>query len=124
MLKLSVRSEYALLLVKYLLDFPDVRHSLSKVANVLHLSETLLRKTTTDLIRAGLCTSYKGRAGGIQIQKHEIMVYEVLSAMHEDLSLALCTESTGCKEESSCRVSPTLKRIQRGMEALLKVTKI
>jgi Rrf2 family protein len=123
MLKLSAKSEYALLLVRYLLDRQNQRHSLTQIAQDLSISETLLRKITSDIVRAGICTSLKGRLGGIQIAHSDVMVYDVLGAVGEDLSVALCTESS-CTKESSCRISPTLKRIQRGMEALLKITRV
>lgn len=51
-------------------------------------------------------------------------LYDVLHAMEEDMNVALCTHSSACNQSHVCRISSTLKRLQRGMESLLKITKI
>lgn len=51
-------------------------------------------------------------------------LYDVLLAMGEDMNVALCTHGSQCNQAHVCRISSTLKRLQRGMESLLKITKI
>lgn len=123
MLKLSARSEYALLLVKFLVDHPGTA-SLTDVAKDLDIPEPILRKVSQQLVAHGICVSKMGRNGGVELIGDSPSLYNVLVAMGEDMNIALCSQSGACTQESGCRVSPTLKRLQRGMESLLKITKV
>jgi DNA-binding IscR family transcriptional regulator len=58
MLKLSARSEYGLLLVKFLLDHPGIV-PLKKISNALHIPEPILRKVSQQLVSQGICISQK-----------------------------------------------------------------
>ncbi len=123
MLKLSARSEYGLLLVKYLADHVGI-FPLKDISNELWISEPILRKVSQQLVARWICVSQKGRNGGVGLIGWNPSLFEVLQAMDEDMKIALCTRWSECNQQNECRISPTLKRLQHGMEALLKITKI
>lgn len=122
MLKISSSGEYALLLVKYLTNNPWT-HTIGSVSERLATKEPFLRKITNKLEKAGIITSHKGRYGGIELQKKDTSVYEILSAVGEDLSITVCSHGS-CSSSETCGIIPTIANIQRGFDTILKITKL
>lgn len=59
----------------------------------------------------------------MQLGVELISLYDIFVAMDEDISLVSCTHSE-CAQQTNCGVSSPLKRVQKGLEAFLKVTRI
>lgn len=122
MLKISSSGEYALLLVKYLSHNPGT-HTINTVSERLAIKEPFLRKITNKLEKANIILSHKGRYGGVELVKKDISVYEILSAVGEDLSIAVCSHGK-CASSENCGITPTIANIQRGFDTILKITRL
>lgn len=122
MFKISSSGEYALLLIKYLSHNPWT-HTISIIREKLAVKEPFLRKITNKLEKATIITSHKGRYGGVELIKKDISVYDILSAVWEDLSIAVCSHGT-CVSSEHCGITPTIANIQRGFDTILKITKL
>lgn len=91
MLKLSARSEYGLLLVKFLVERPGIV-PLKDISSMLRIPEPILRKVSQRLVSQGICVSQKGRNGGVGLIGEPPSLYTVLHALDEDMNIALCTQ--------------------------------
>ena len=122
MLKISSSGEYALLLVKHLIHNLGT-HTINAISEKLGIKEPFLRKTANKLEKAGIIISHKGRYGGVELVKKDISVYDILSAVWEDLSIAVCSHGT-CSSSETCGITPTIANIQRGFDTILKITRL
>lgn len=122
MLKISSSWEYALLLVKYLTDNPGI-HTIGDISIALTSKEPFLRKIANRLENTGIISSKKGRYGGVELARKWTSVYDILSAVGEDLSITVCS-SGSCEFSHSCGISPTISNIQRWFDTILKITKL
>jgi DNA-binding IscR family transcriptional regulator len=77
----------------------------------------------TLLAAAKIIHSHRGRIGGVSISIKPVSLYAIVVAVEENISLVECTHSS-CKQEHACGLTGTLKRVQRGIEAHLKITHI
>lgn len=122
MLKISSSWEYALLLVKYLTHNPGI-HTIGIISEKLSIKEPFLRKTANKLEKTDIIISHKWRYGGVELVKKDISVYDILSAVWEDLSIAICSHGK-CDSSESCGITPTIANIQRGFDTILKITRL
>ncbi|MDD5377400.1 MAG: Rrf2 family transcriptional regulator [Candidatus Gracilibacteria bacterium] len=122
MLKISSSGEYALLLVKYLINNPGT-HTIASISEKLIIKEPFLRKITNKLEKAGIITSHKGRYGGIELMKKDTSVYDILTAVGEDLNITVCSHGN-CRSSETCGIVPTIANIQRGFDTILKITRL
>lgn len=122
MLKISSSGEYALLLIKYLTHNTGT-HTISTVSEKLAIKEPFLRKITNKLEKADIIISHKGRYGGVELIKKDISVYDILQAVGEDLSIAVCSHGS-CSSSETCGITPTIANIQRGFDTILKITRL
>ena len=122
MLKISAQSEYAMIVLRYLLKFDEFK-KISEVATGTNVKEPILRKITNKLERSWIIASNKWRSWGIKILKKDIYVYEILEIMWEDLHVAVCS-GKACNKSQICEISPIISNLQRWLDAVLKITKI
>lgn len=122
MLKLSARSEYSMILVRHLLKFNEYK-KISEISTETWLKEPILRKIVNKLEKAWIISSNKWRNGWILIIQKEISVYDLLSIMWEDLSVAVCTNKV-CSKNKDCAINPIIANLQRWLDAVLKITKL
>jgi DNA-binding IscR family transcriptional regulator len=59
----------------------------------------------------------------MQLGADPVSLYDIFMAMDEDISFVSCTHSE-CSQQTNCGVSNPLRRVQKGLEAFLKVTRI
>ena len=123
MLKISSSWEYALLLVKYLTAHEWI-HTIGEICGALKVKEPFLRKIANKLENTLIITSHKGRYGGIELQKKDSSVYDILLAAGEDLNIAMCSWWGVCDSSNNCGISPTVANIQRGFDTILKITRL
>jgi len=121
MFKISATSEYALLLVQFLLK-NEGNFNLEEIAARIRVPENCLRKVTGKLEKAGIILSKKGRGGGIELLAKAPSVFQVLEAVGEDFHVAHCAGS--CGKTASCDLSGPLKNIERGFKSILSLTKL
>ncbi|EKE29660.1 MAG: hypothetical protein ACD_2C00130G0011 [uncultured bacterium (gcode 4)] len=122
MLKISAQSEYALILIRYLLK-STVSQKISDISAKTTIKEPMLRKIVNKLENKQILSSIKWRNWWILLKQREISVYEALDAMWEDLNVAICSGKK-CSKNDSCGIAPIISNLQRWLDAVLKITKI
>lgn len=107
MIRLSRKSEYALLALAYLHANGTVRAASAKdIATHYKLPSALLAKVLQTLKHRGLVSSAKGVTGGYRIERDLVSVslHELLSYFEEDTALVDCLgqEPSGACEQLDC----------------------
>lgn len=116
MLKLTRKTEYALLALRGLGRSPGELHSVRHIAQHYNLPETLLSKVLQQLKGGGLVESVKGAAGGYRMAKPltEILLTDILALFSEQTNLVDCIsdeESCGCDQLSHCDIRQPLEAL-------------
>lgn len=105
-MQLSNTSQYAIRILTYMVDKKD-----TKPINAKDLSDTLsipykfLTKIMTELVKAGLIISIRGREGGYNFQKKpsDITVGDVLEIFNDSIKDDECILGIGfCNAEHKC----------------------
>jgi FeS assembly SUF system regulator len=127
MLKLSKKSDYALIAVRHLATHgTEQSHSAADIAEIYCISAPLLAKVMQRLAKHGLVTARHGSSGGYQLARHpnEISALEVISAVDGPLMITSCVTSHGnCDQSTKCTVREPLRRVNESIvEVLRRVT--
>lgn len=122
MLKISAKSEYAIILVTYLLGIKDFK-KINEISLETNINEPILRKIANKLEKGWLIISNKWRNGWVKISKNLITVYEVLYVMWENLWVAMCKNKI-CHKAWDCKIGWVINNLQKWLEAVLRITKI
>lgn len=105
-MQLSNSSQYAIRILAYMADQKD-----SGLVNATELAETLsipykfLTKIMTELVKAGLVVSIRGREGGYKFKKKtsEIMVSDILDIFNDSVKDEQCVLGIGfCNGMCKC----------------------
>src|SRR5258706_13832480 len=115
MLKLSKKSDYALIAVRHLASHGAERsHSASDIAEAYGISAPLLAKVLQRLAKHGLVTARHGSSGGYQLARHpkNISALEVISAGDGPMMITSCVTSHGaCDQRNTCTVREPLRKV-------------
>lgn len=122
MLKLSQTWDDALKAVCYIAD-RDYLVQIRDIAIDLGVSETCLRRIIADLNTAGVLETIRGRWWGVKLAKQmkKISIYDIFSAVWEELGITNCTKWENCDYQDNCYTTDVLINLQRGMNSLLKM---
>ena len=116
MLRLSKKTDYALMAMKHL-----ALHGDSGAASAREISESydipseLMAKVLQRLVRRGLLASHQGTRGGYLLARpsHEISIADVIQAVDGPLTVTACSiDDHGCVQYSKCNVRDPLWRIK------------
>ena len=128
MLKLSKKSDYALIAVRHLATHaPERSHSAADIAEVYGISAPLLAKVLQKLARHGVVTARHGSSGGYQLARHpkDISALEVISAVDGPLMITSCTTSHGvCEQSNTCTVREPLRKVNDSILEVLRMVSI
>jgi Rrf2 family protein len=123
MLRLSKKTDYALMAMKHLALLGDRGSSSAReIAEQYDIPVELMAKVLQRLARKGLLASHQGTRGGYQLARAAaiISVADVIQAVDGPLTVTACsTEDHGCGQYSKCNVRDPLWRIrERILQAL------
>jgi Rrf2 family protein len=123
MLRLSKKTDYALMAMKHLALLGDrASSSAREIAEQYDIPVELMAKVLQRLARKGLLASHQGTRGGYQLARGATMisVADVLQAVDGPLTVTACsTEDHACGQYSKCNVRDPLWRIKdRILQAL------
>ena len=109
MLRLSKKSEYALMATLHLGQLPPGdRAAVTVIAAARSLPRGLLAKVMQDLKRAGLVSSTKGVAGGYQLARplDQILFLDVVRPFEENMALVDClhADQPPCARFEQCTI--------------------
>lgn len=123
MLRLSKKTDYALMAMKHLAVQGDRGSSSAReIAEQYDIPVELMAKVLQQLARKGLLASHQGTRGGYQLARPStsISVADVIQAVDGPLTVTACsTQDHGCDQYSKCNVRDPLWRIKdRILQAL------
>ena len=124
MLKLSKKWSYSVKAMIYIaVNQKDGLVHISEISEKEKISLSLLRRIISDLEKAWLLETIKGRYGGIKLAKlpDRISTYDILDAIWEELSITDCTRGEDCIHHTSCSTTQLFWSLQTGFNTLLKI---
>ena len=127
MLKLSKKSDYALIALKHLAVNADKgSFSASDIAEAYGISAPLMAKVLQKLARVGIVAARHGSTGGYTLARDAklITALEAIDAIDGPLSLTSCVTHHGdCEQTKTCTIKEPLRRVNNTILAVLnKVT--
>ncbi|HXT87421.1 MAG TPA: SUF system Fe-S cluster assembly regulator [Verrucomicrobiae bacterium] len=127
MLKLSKKSDYALIALKHLaVNAHKGSFSASDIAEAYGISAPLMAKVLQKLARVGIVSARHGSTGGYTLARDAklITALEAIDAIDGPLSLTSCVTNHGdCEQTKTCTIKEPLRRVNNTILAVLnKVT--
>jgi len=128
MLRLSKKSDYALISMKHLATRADggASSSAREISESYDIPLELLAKVLQRLVRSRLLVSVQGTRGGYRLARHPSMisVADVIQAVDGPVTVTACsTESHNCDQYSKCSIRDPLSKIKnRILDALTTVS--
>jgi len=128
MLRLSKKSDYALMAMTHLAMRPDVSGSSSarEISESYDIPLELLAKVLQRLVRARLLVSVQGARGGYRLGRHAgtISVADVIQAVDGPVTMTACSEDDhSCDQYTKCSIRDPLWKIKnRILDALTTVS--
>ena len=123
MLRLSKKTDYALMAMKHLASNPRHRAaSARQIAETYDIPVELMGKVLTRLVGSGLLTSHQGIHGGYELAQPPAAtsVATVIEAIDGPLTMTACTPGDHrCDQFSKCTVRDPLHRIRDRIAAVL-----
>jgi Rrf2 family protein len=131
MVRLSKKTEYALLAMQYIGGKPDDIVSAKEISEELNIPYDFLSKTLQVLLKYGLVISRQGKQGGYKLAKdvEEITVADIINAVEEKYAMSIveCFDGNGsvsCNRIKVCSIRDPLKKIQSRVEKVFSTTKL
>jgi Rrf2 family protein len=128
MLRLSKKSDYALIAMKHLATRSDggASSSAREISEAYDIPLELLAKVLQRLVRSRLLVSVQGTRGGYRLARHASMisVADVIQAVDGPVTVTACsTDDHNCDQYSKCSVRDPLWKIKnRILDALNTVS--
>ena len=126
MLRLSKKSDYALMSMKHLAVRPDASSSAREIAEAYDIPLELLAKVLQRLVRARLLASVQGTRGGYRLarQAAQISVADVIQAVDGPVTVTACSDTDhNCGQYTKCSIRDPLAKIKdRILDALTTVS--
>ncbi|MBI1822621.1 MAG: Rrf2 family transcriptional regulator [Nitrospirae bacterium] len=124
MLKLSKKTDYALIAMHYIAMENDQVVNTKAIAEKYHIPLELLAKILQKLAKKGLVISHNGPKGGYLLAKDpaDISIGEVIEAIEGPIGIAECyhDENNFCSQKAHCNIRTPMGVIQIKIIDLLK----
>lgn len=126
MLRLSKKSDYALISMKHLAMRPDASSSAREISESYDIPLELLAKVLQRLVRSRLLVSVQGTRGGYRLarQASAISVADVIQAVDGPVTVTACSEDDhNCDQFIKCSIRDPLWKIKNHiLDALNRVS--
>ncbi len=125
MLRLSKKTDYALMAMAHLAVKPGASSSAREIAEAYDIPVELMAKVLQRLTRRGLLVSQQGTRGGYQLARAagSISVADVIQAIDGPVAVTACsTHATRCGQFEKCNVRDPLRRIREVIVSALSET--
>ncbi len=130
MLKLSKKTEYALLAVKYMAINNSCNCITAKeISNGYDIPYEILSKILQKLTKKNIIVSYQGVKGGYSLMRNanDITLSDVISAI-EKIQITNCMKENGSKKDCArfdcCQIRNPLSKVQTEIDRVFKQTTI
>ncbi len=131
MLKLSKKSEYDLMAVRYLAINSSGKYSTAKeISEYYDIPFELASKVLQRLVRKNVISSYQGIRGGYTLVKppEQISLIEVIHAIEDNYSITDCMKENSsqkdCNHFDCCMIKNPLIKLQKEIDNLFQNMKI
>ena len=114
MLKLTRKTEYALIALRYLqMNSAGEPITAKKISKFENISLSLLSKVLNHLSKKNIIITIKGAYGGYKLSKNlsEINLWNFLETMEGPLGLVDCLQNSQCKQEDFCSIQTPIQKI-------------
>lgn len=131
MLRLSKKTEYALMAVRYIAVNQNGKCiTVKEISDTYGISFQLLSKLMQKLVRNRVMESVQGTKGGYKLSKDpdEIFLSDIIAAIEENYRLTDCIESElpseGCARADCCVIRDPLLKVQKKIDDIFTNTTI
>lgn len=131
MLKLSKKSEYALMAAKYMaLNNNGQSVTAKEIAESYNISYELVAKVLQNLVRKEIVMSYKGSKGGYTLKKSptDISLIDLIQSVEPNYKITDCLNDNSSKEACSylncCKIRDPLIEVQKKIDKVFFETKL
>ena len=119
MLKLTRKTEYALIALRYLqIKSEGCPIAAREIAELENISLPILSKVLQHLVKEKLIETVKGAHGGYQltVNLNQINLWEFLEIMEGPLGLVDCLQNSQCEQIVTCSIQRPMKKINHTMK--------
>ncbi|MEK7680625.1 MAG: Rrf2 family transcriptional regulator [Patescibacteria group bacterium] len=128
MIKLKKETDYAVVLVQYLIRNKDRRISLREFSNVSGISFWFLQKIARKLNSAGIIKAEQGVNGGYKITApiFKLNLYKIVEAMEgaPALTSCACDLNKSCFDGKSCAFKSSAVKLNKQIIKMLQKVKV
>jgi Rrf2 family protein len=131
MLKLSKKSEYALMAVRYLAINSNGKYVTARdISQSYDIPYELVSKILQQLVRKNLISSYQGVRGGYSLVKspEQISLFEIITAIEDNYQITNCmninSSQKDCSHFDCCMIRDPLIKVQREIDKIFQNMKI
>jgi Rrf2 family protein len=131
MLKLSRKSEYALMAAKYMaLNNNGQSVTAKEIAESYNISYELVAKVLQKLVRKEIVMSFQGSKGGYTLRKDplDISLIDLIQSVEPNYKITDCLNNNSAKEECSyincCKIRDPLIEVQKKIDRVFFETKL
>ena len=116
MLKITKKTEYALIAIRHIED-TDALVSSKDISKQYDIPKELMAKTLQLMAKAGYLKAIKGPNGGYesQISLEDISLKEFMESIEGPLGLIDCHASNDCSQINTCNIKDPIKRINNSL---------
>ena len=113
MLKITKKTEYALIALTHIKGNQNLLISSKEIANHYNIPAELMAKTLQLMARIGYIKAIKGSRGGYQAnaQLDKVSLKEFIESLEGPLALTDCTFTYNCDQLSTCNIKKPINRI-------------
>lgn len=131
MLKLSKKSEYAIMAARYMaLNTQGSFATAKEIADNYKISFELVAKVLQNLVKQDLVISFQGAKGGYTLKRNpfEISLIELIKAVEPNHQITDClridSTSDDCSQLDCCKIKDPLIEVQRKIDKVFLDTKL
>ena len=116
MLKITKKTEYALIAIRHIED-TDALVSSKDISKQYDIPKELMAKTLQLMAKAGYLKAIKGPNGGYesQISLEDISLKEFMESIEGPLGLIDCHANNDCNQINTCNIKDPIKRINNSL---------
>ncbi|MFC1477763.1 RrF2 family transcriptional regulator [candidate division KSB1 bacterium] len=120
MLRLTKRSEYGIMAMKYIAERNSHSScSAREIAEWFNIPPEILAKVMQKLVKKGLIDSHQGKNGGYTLSResHHISVGDIILAIEDNISVVDCSTEKGlsCDQIGVCSIQNPMIKIHRDL---------
>ena len=131
MLKLSKKSEYALMAAKFMAQRNSSGYSSAKeISESYQIPYQLVAKVLQKLVKSDIAISAKGVNGGFSLSRKadHISLLDIIKAVENDFKIVDCMQPNGssvdCSNFDCCKIKDPLAEIQRKIDKVFVETSL